>query len=320
MIICLKEKLLEKYGCNPSTLQFSLMACSWCKKQSNEDYEINEDNKYLEMFGKSIFSAFKESKEALWIGFDILFLEKVQILFPTDKKCDDKISYFFEIHNDYFIKKEISIEKFNKKLHNLYSKITEYCFIEIIKRLLYATQHSLARQVILDYFSSNVSIRSNTFRTRFYFRPKKSDEAKSITFYPDGSAKYQYYSCPPFFDVGFSLDEGLTEIVTNMMEKSTNDNIDKSMYFFEIKYYEIMMSVFDDETRKKFIVEFFFKEYANLFMFKLSQYSDDKCDFYNLYNYADSQKWKEAHNLLNRIINENIDVVQLYNNDKEEIL
>lgn len=126
------------------------------------------------------------------------------------------------------------------------------------------------------------------------------------------SAKYQAYRCEPFFDIGWALDEGITESQTEQIMKSMFDNYKSSgRYFFEVKFFNKLMAIFDENKRKCIIGKIAFEDYATTLILNMTNYSDDKCDFYNLHYYTDNQKWKEANLLLNKILASNIDVDSL---------
>lgn len=342
--LCIKDKLLETYKCNPLILSLCQMSCSWCKNIQSDNFEIDDSNKYQMMFIESIFCTMKQSKEVIMRIFDILRLEEIQNKFPVDENCDAVIQYFFEVVSKINGKNESNVIVDYKKCFN---EMSEFTLLEVIKRLLFHSNFSFAQAVILEYFQVNVTIMSSSFRQRFYFRPKKSDEVKAITISHD-SANYQYYSSPPFFDIGWALDEGSTESTTReimdiitdknylssyseFMHKekglddsefidslvdqlSARDNNKKTRYFFEVKFFEKMMSIFDssdEEKRKKLKGKIAFENYATTFLSNLTNYSNDKCDFYNFYHYTDNQKWKEANLLLNKILSTNIDVESL---------
>lgn len=306
--LCIKEKLLEKYQCNPLLLDLSLMACSWCKRMQNSDFEVSDSNKYQMMFIESLFCTMKQSDEVIMRMFDIYLLEEIQDKFEEDKKCDEEIHKFLKIVERM---QDGSNPNLVAELHKCYEVMSEYALLELIKRLIFHSEFSLAQTIILEYFQINVTILSNSFRKRFYFRPKESDEVKAIFVSPN-SAKYQYYSCEPFFDIGYALDEGQVESATQQMMKSiTDDYKPDGSYFFEVKFFNKLMSIFDEDKRKHVIGQIAFENYATTLISKLTDFSDNKCDFYNFYHYTDNQNWREANLLLNKILKSNIDLESL---------
>lgn len=306
--LCIKEKLLEKYKCNSFLLAFSLMACSWCKRMQNSDFEVSDINKYQMMFIQSLFCTMKQSDQTIMRMFDIFQLKKIQDRFKVDKKCDNEIQKFLKT-----VKKTQDGEASNSvtELHKCYKVMSEYTLLELIKRLIFHSDFSIAQTIILEYFQINVTVSSGTFRNSFYFRLKESDHVNKI-FISHDSAKYQAYSCEPFFDIGWALDEGITQSKTEQMMKSILDNYKSSgRYFFEVKFINKLMSIFDEDKRKYITGKISFEDYASTLILKLTNYSDDKCDFYNLHYYTDNQQWKEAHLLLNKILASNIDIESL---------
>lgn len=306
--LCIKEKLLEKYKCNPFLLALSLMAFSWCKRVQNRGFEVNDSNKYQMMFIQSLFCTMKQSDETIMRVFDIFLLEEIQDRFEVDKKCDKEIQKFLKI-----VKKIQDGEESNlvTELHKCYKVMSEYTLLELVKRLIFHSEFSLAQTIVLEYFQINVTISGGTFRNRFYFRLKESDKVNTI-FISHNSGRYQAYSCEPFFDIGWALDEGTVQSQTEQVMKSFSDNYKSSgQYFFEVKFYNNLMAIFDEEKSKYITAKIILENYATTLILKLTNYSDDKCDFYNLYYYTDNQKWKEAHLLLNKILASNIDIESL---------
>lgn len=167
--LCIKEELLRKYQCNSLLLSLSLMACSWCKKMQNSDFEVSNSNKYQMMFIESLFCTMKQSDEIIMRMFDIYLLEEIQDKFEVDKKCDEDIRKFFKIVERMQGGSDSNIVA---ELYKCYEVMSEYTILELIKRLIFHSEFSLAQTIILDYFRLNVTILSNAFRKRFYFRPK----------------------------------------------------------------------------------------------------------------------------------------------------
>lgn len=95
------------------------------------------------------------------------------------------------------------------------------------------------------------------------------------------------------------------------MESFSDDYKPDGRYFFEVKFFNKLMSIFDEDKRKRIRGQIAFKDYATTFISKLTDFSDDKCDFYNFYHYTDNQNWREANLLLNKILKSNIDLESL---------
>lgn len=319
LCLCLKDQLLNTFDCNKHILNLSLMSCSWCKSlQNNKDFEVNDDNKYQMMFIHTLFFSFKQSEEIILRQMDILILEKIQNKFKFDKKCEKTIENLIKIILKYNKIDEIKLQKFLKE-------ISEYTFIELIKRFIFNKDFLIAQLIIVNYFYLNVEILESSFRNRLYFRVKKSDEIKTMTISIsdfDVKANYQYYKSKPFFDIGWSLDEGCTEFLTQQDMKAIVENLkifDKdyknyfeNRYFFEVKFFKKFISIFDKlnvETRKQILNKISYNDHISInLILKLTNYTNDKCNFFNFYYYTDNQKWKEAHLLLNSILSSNIEL------------
>lgn len=309
---CIKT-FLEKAISTKVLPQYTLLGCKLCKLISEHKFDKN-DHKHQWIYFlmlpvvelKNQMGEDKKEYSTLSKMISLCMFEEEQKRFPKESNVDEQITTFLELLKE-------------KKINEAYHNFPEYSYYELLKRLIITENYDLFALVSFNYLSKKVLIQNATFRTRLFHKSYNMNNA---------------YSNVPhhpflFFDIGYSLDEGITQLTTievmdvvfdKMMrgeiekkslfesKKLTDEDIEleknaaRQMYYLEVRFVKRIFDIFPEELKKSLLGKIAFENLGVPLIYQLASYSDNACDFYNLFNYTDGQDWENAHILLSKII------------------
>jgi hypothetical protein len=272
-MICLRKCLEEKISdMGETTIEFfSMIGCHCCKKMQNQE----EIEKYTKVLVLPLWCSFRREKNALMRAMSSMLLEKVADEFGKEKVTDKDIQGFYKKLN-LVVQRKITLEKF-------FDDISETVYLKSMARLYLEEQYDAMFGLAIGYILKNLDCLRHGFRIDY--------EYKGIH----------------FFQIGVSLDEGITESLTiEMMTSGNNKRTDSQnkegiieqqsdAYYFEIMFCNKLLQVLHIE--KLDLLRSYFSANGLHFLMKLSN-GNNPCEVYDLLALSDGQNWKEANQVL----------------------
>jgi hypothetical protein len=285
-MLCLRDEIFNKINDSPLKMFLMLLSCAFCDSCKEKD-TIVFDSKYQSLFVLPIFAIARNMGEehVLFRTISIVMLEKVQDMFGGNSTISEKeIANFIKAHNDNV--HDNDEKKQQNKLVNLYQSISECSYLELIKRIVFDEQYSIALNMAMNFFSFNVEIGGHGFYYCYsYKRGRKETVNDDI-----------------FFEVGRMLDEGATEWLTQEICSKSDKSIafDEARYHTEVSY---IKKIFEKYSEKKVVSAYMGSlsdKFSLDFFYDITKASD-KCDFYHIFKFTDCQDWRAAISLLNKL-------------------
>lgn len=275
---CLRRKIENRFPANDlMSIEISLMGCAYCKKRQNKE---NVD-KYLRLLIEPMLISQRRSKHSIIRAFGSTLLEETAELFEKPNDPEKDIASFQEdlIH---VTKKEVA-------LRVCVEKVKPYVFLKALARLYYSENYDFVFVLSFVYACSHIVITGHGLRSIIYY-------GKEL-----------------FFDLGVSLDEGMTECFTldvmRASSKGDNDLVqdiketdfnyeDSFLYFTETRFFRKLC-----ETIEVGINDFMAQAFAgSAIKYLYNEMKDcDPCLFYELFKYTDEQNWKVANEILKKV-------------------
>jgi hypothetical protein len=294
---CIRKLIFDNIDDCTGKANFLLLSCAWCK--SVEKAKDFPENKILNLLVKPLYiiAQNRVSDDAIFKMISMKLLDDLQSLFSNNEHRYKKESgSFIKAFNDF--QNNMNNEDNNQDLLSLFKGISEFTYLELLKHLIYDEEYIMAVKFVLDFYSANVNILKNGFRTRYYYRKKTSrDESLKLDILNNNLCTH-YPESNLFFNIGVSLDEGLAEYVTRLNFSEASKTEDTSpMYYFEIKYIKKLIDIIG----KDLVINAYYNEIPAYFFYDITKNSPEVCDYYNIYSFTDNHDWKSAINLLKRI-------------------
>lgn len=273
-------------------LKYGIMlnCCAYCKKiNSNEKV----DNISLELITLPFFMINRnihcEHQNILMKMMGVTLLNNLKEQFPTSRKQNKDINRLIDINN------AVAKGKNPNNYLKDFRKISERAYLELINNLLFQNKNKIALFISTAFTISNIEISGHGFLHNFSYRPKIKNR-ESLIVIEGNKAKFVDDSIPLeniYLSLGRSLDEGMTEYVTNKMSMS-----ESSRYYIEIQFIKKMINILGEES----VLNAYFNPNNNLkFFYDITKNTDCKCDFFDLFYYTDSQEWSKSIEILKRI-------------------
>lgn len=306
---CIKT-FLEKTISTDVLPQYVLLGCKLCNLISEHKFDKNDRQhqciNFLMLPVVELKNQMnKKEYSTLSKMLSLCIFEEEQKRFPEGNNANEQIKMFLEL---------LKAGKTNEAYQNL----SEYSYYELLKRLIVTENYDLFTLVAFNYLSQKVLIQNATFRTRLYHKGYDKDNA------PSNVAHSPFL----FFDIGYSLDEGITQLSTievmdilfdQMMsgeiekkslissEELTDEAIElqktsmQQMYYLEVQFVKRIFDIFPEEYKKSLRGKITFEGLGVPLIYQLASYSDNACDFFRLFDYTDGQDWENAHMLLTKM-------------------
>lgn len=280
---CLRQKIEKTFPVDDlRSTEISLMGCAYCKKRQNKE---NVD-KYLRLLIEPMLISQRRSKNSLMRAFGSTLLEETAELFEKTEDPEKDIESFQE--------DLIRVAKREVTLQVCVEKVEPYVFLKALARLYYSENYDLVFALSFVYTRTHIIIRGHGLRSIIYY-------GKDL-----------------FFDLGVSLDEGMTEhfaleVMKSSLESDSEcsqdtgvtdlDYEDSHIYFTEVRFFRKLCKTIGVSTK-----EFFAQSFAGSaieFLYKAMK-DYNPCLFYELLKYTDEQNWKVANGILKKIKGENV--------------
>lgn len=322
---CIKT-FLEKTISTDMLPQYVLLGCKFCNLISEHKFDKNDQQhqwiNFLMLPVVELKNQMGENKEEYSTLYKLLSLcmfKEEQKRFPEENNANEQIKIFLEL-----LKEE--------KTNEAYQNLSEYSYYELLKRLIMTENYDLFALVSFNYLSQKILIQNATFRTRLYYKG-----------YDKGNVPSNVAHSPfLFFDMGYSLDEGITqlstiEVMDIMFDKMLRGEIEKKslfsseeltdedielqktsmrqMYYLEVRFVKRIFDIFPEEYKKSLRGKIAFEGLGVPLIYRLASYSDNACDFYHLFDYTDGQDWENAHMLLTKMAKK-ADITEIITNLK----
>lgn len=272
-MICLRKCLEEKISdMGETTIEFfTMIGCHWCKKMQNQE----EIDKFTKVLTLPLWCSFRREKHALMRATGSMLLEKAADEFEEENITDKDIHDFYKKLN-LVAQRKITFERF-------FDDISEAVYLKSMARLYFDENYDAMFGLAIGYILKNLDCPRHGFRVDYKYKGTH------------------------FFQIGVSLDEGITESLTlEMMARENNQGTDlqnedgeikqqSDAYFFEMKLYNKLLQVFHIE--KLDLLRSYFSANGLHFLMKLSN-GNNPCEVYDLLVLSDNLKWKEANQVL----------------------
>lgn len=294
---CLRCKIESAFPIEDVFLtELILLGCDFCKK-TQENKEINQ---YTRLFIEPLLISQRKHDSAFMRMLGSYMLEKTAEAFPSCSDLEKEIKAFFASLAN-------SVQK-NVALRQAVKSVSPHVFLKTLARLYFNEQYDTMFHLACCYALENMHMSLGGLRTRIYYQNEI------------------------FFDLGVSLDEGMTEHVTlemmkllsekcfeeykqeskNAQESDTEkikENLlsevarlkdpskydDSEAYFFEVRFFRKLcesLNIDAKEFTSRALIES-----ATHVLYKYTK-NFDPCVFYDLFKTTDEQKWKDAYNIL----------------------
>lgn len=272
-MICLRKCLEENISDMEETKieLFMMVGCYWCKRMQNQE----EVDKYTKVLTLPLWCSFRREKNALMRATGSMLLENVADEFGKEDITDKDIQGFYKKLN-LVVQRKITLEKF-------FDDISETVYLKSMARLYFDEQYDAMYGLAIGYILKNLDCPRHGFRVDYKYKGTH------------------------FFQIGVSLDEGITESLTlEIMASRNNKGTDSQYedgkieqqsdaYYFEMKFYNKLLQVFHIE--KLDLLRSYFSANGLHFLMKLSN-GNNPCEVYDLLVLSDGLKWKEANQVL----------------------
>lgn len=266
---CLRKNLTEKMPIFDNSIieLFTMIGCHWCKSVREEA----KVDKYIEVLTLPLVFSFKHEQNRAFRVFGCALLEKTATAFDSSPYSDADFQSFWEQIRRVALK-QITLKQ-------LVGSLSEHDYLHVIARLYYAEEYEMIFGLAIGYILNYLKPQVQSFRTDYYYKGKL------------------------VFQIGVSLDEGMTQsLTTDIMKASTNvleekeryETIGKSAYFFETKLYEQLLDQLNIEKKQIMTV---IEEGGLHTLLKKSGWNSP-CEVYELLKASDEQEWKKASIIL----------------------
>lgn len=279
-MLCLKDKFFTYLKDSDIKFNLMLLSCAWCDAK-NKVVGVKHEFTIASLFILPIYvitSCMSYNNVTCKMDM-ILSLDNYQKTFKNDSSFDKEAIEFIK-EFDTFQQEPLNIE-LEKLLYQQFRNISEYSYLEILKRIIHAEEYELATYIVANFFRINVRIRKQGFRTFMYYRVSEANERKDALFY----------------DVGVSLDEGQVQLMTQMVTGCSDEYI--SSYYLEMSFVKKMHLKYSE----KIMFRSHYNKSPARFLYQLTKESENNCDFFNLLKFTHDQDWRSAIKLLNRLPN-----------------
>ena len=264
---CIRKELESRLPTDDKfTLALILLCCDYCKKMD----EHQEIDKYNKLFVEPIIISMRKDENALMRAIGSLLLDKTAALFPPSKNEQNEIE---AIYNS--VKKTIHDHN-NRELIKCLSGISPNTYLKLMAKWHSDGIYDAAFATSLCFLNAKTDIVYQAFQTQFYY-----SENNTL-----------------FFDIGVSLNEGITE---NMTIEVAGAPLGEA-YYFEVEFYRKLKEKLIMTKEEE--VQVMFHNQGMHFIYNRSS-NNDKCSFYQLFKLADCQCWKEANQILKTIMEGN---------------
>ncbi|MDD3416387.1 MAG: hypothetical protein PHY47_20685 [Lachnospiraceae bacterium] len=260
-----------------------LLSCDFCDSCTERGTFIL-DNSLQSLFVLPIFTIARNMNEehVLFRTMSITLLEKVQETFAGKVVADEReIVEFIDNYNGYH---KDSSEMQQNMLIKSYQTINECSYLELFKRVLYDEQYSVAMNMAMNFFKFNVEVGGHGFYYNYsYNRGLKKSDKENI-----------------FFEIGRMLDEGATEWLTQKLCAKSDEPIKLARYHTEVSYIKKIIQKYTEKEVTKAYMSGLSGGLPLDFFYNITMPSE-KCDFYHIFKFTDSQDWRSAISLLNSL-------------------
>ncbi len=266
---CLEEEMSDMWETQIEF--FTIIGCYWCKKIQNRE----EIDKFTKVLVLPLFCSFNRENDVLMRTMGSVLLEKAADEFEEENITDKDIEDFYK-KTDLVVKKKITLDE-------LFDGISEAVYLKFMARLYYGKNYDAMFALAIGYILKNLDCPRRGFRVDYRYKGTH------------------------FFQIGVSLDEGITESLTlKIMAGKNNQGADlknedgeikqqSNAYFSEMKFYNKLLQVLHIEESD--LLNSYFSANGLHFLMKLSN-GHNLCEVYDLLALSDNLKWEEANQVL----------------------
>lgn len=242
-----------------------LLCCDVCRKVEEHFKNVN---KYEKLYIIPLMLSYRKEENSLMRAIGSSMLEHIAEEFEN---ADTK-----QVNEFLSLISRVSMGE-DKYSNNDLLQLSEGSYCQVIARLYWLQYYELVRSFALQYILNNSRIIGSHSRCNWYHKDEED----------------------PFFIIGISLDEGVTEsLACEMLESLSYDPL-KDAYYFEMKFVDKLLKTFKFELNEFLVMSF--SDNPNYLEFLREETKKiDYCDFYDLLALSDQQKWKDVFSILKK--------------------
>ena len=280
------------YDIGERKFEIMLNCCAYCKKKNNDE---NFENKKLELIALPFFiinrNTNNENQNIMMKMMGMAIIDSLSKSFPPSKRLNNELKKLVEVNNN------VAKGKDPNKYLNVFRKTSENSYLELLNMLLYDNNNKTALFISTSFAMANIGVSGHGFLHNFSYRTIIKNERSKIILKSEMSKfiNNSISSEDIYLSLGRSLDEGMTQYLTDKASKSESNR-----YYIEVQFIKRLISSFGEEA----LINAYFNPNNNLeFFYNITKKTTRKCDFFDLLYYTDSQDWQQAAKILERISN-----------------